>query len=175
MKIPEDKLLEKAKLQLMMKPDTLFYSTILFSLVFSWTKELPTAGTDGTHLMINPEYFKNLTEPERIGLLAHEVLHVALSHMTRRMTRNPLLWNYAGDYIINAMLLKQNYTLPKTDLIDSKFNDLNTEQAYKLIFNEQQKNSGSKFNDKGFAKSGLGQDIQYPKKPKDVKAVEQGC
>lgn len=173
MKTAADRALEKAKLQLMMKPETLFYSTILFSLTFAWDTKIKTAGTDGTGLFINPLYFKGLSEPERIGLLVHEVMHVALNHMTRIGPRDHKLWNYAGDYVINNMLIKSKYTLPPTDLINKDYNKLNTEQIYKILADDSSKNPNGMFGKNGSGVKGLGLDIQYPKNSKKAKKIKQ--
>ena len=167
-----DKMLERAKIHLMLKPGSVFYSTILFSLKQSWSSNLPTAGTDGTNLMINKKWFMGLTDAERIGLLAHEVMHVALSHMTRRGKRDPQIWNYAGDFIINNELKRHGYTLPKTDCIDSQYKDMNTEQVYEKLYLDHPPNSGgSGIGD--ILISGIGQDILYPKNPQEVQVTEQ--
>ncbi len=39
-------------------------------------------------------------------VMAHELLHVGLSHHTRREGRDPYLWNVACDYVINAWLIE---------------------------------------------------------------------
>lgn len=77
---------------------------------------MPTAYTDGKRLVVNPKFFKKLTVPERVFVLAHEVCHVILEH-PRRMKRyidlgvGPDLkpfsrykFNCAADYVINAWL-----------------------------------------------------------------------
>jgi len=40
--------------------------------------------TDGVCLFYNPEFVAKLTPPELLGCLAHEVMHPALQHHTRR-------------------------------------------------------------------------------------------
>lgn len=131
--------LDRTKIELMRRPNTVFYTTILFSQRIIWepdARKIPTAAIDGTHLWINPDFFMSLTPAERQGLLIHEILHVALNHMARCGKRHPLVWNYAGDYIINNTLIQYGYTVPKNGLVDDAFKDDNTEQAYAKIFKE---------------------------------------
>src|SRR5205085_500100 len=77
----------------------------------------PTAATDGRDIFINPRFWNGLTPAERLGLLAHEVLHAALLHVPRRGKRNPLIWNIAADIVVNGIVLAQEgFVLPKGHL-----------------------------------------------------------
>lgn len=125
--------LKVSKITLMMQKNTSFYTTILFSLKQALVTTLPTAATDGRNLLINPTFFADLTPNERIGLLAHEVLHVALDHMHRRGDRDPKLWNIAADYVINLFLHNAKYVLPKGGLLDQQYAGKSTEEVYNLL------------------------------------------
>ena len=48
------KALDKAKIALMSKADTIFFTTILFSLRLIWDNTQPTAATNGTDLYLIP-------------------------------------------------------------------------------------------------------------------------
>jgi len=128
-----ESLLSKAKIQLMQRTNSVFYQTILFSLKTSWNTNTETAATDGKNLFINPEWFTSLSNKERIGLLVHEVMHVALNHMCRRGNRIPLLWNIAADHVINLNLTEAGYELPEHGLYDISYEGMSTEQVYKLL------------------------------------------
>jgi len=65
----------KTKVGLMTK-GSVFITTVLFSLKQTWSTDVPTAGTNGISLVINPDWFKSMTPEQRIGLLAHEAWHV---------------------------------------------------------------------------------------------------
>lgn len=108
-----------------------FLSTIFFFLEKRVSTEIPTAGTDGKSLLINPDFFLGLTHKQRIFLFAHEVMHVALMHMTRRGDRDQELWNIAGDYVINNELDNKNFgeVIPGS-LINHDFDGLSTEEVY---------------------------------------------
>jgi predicted metal-dependent peptidase len=131
--------LKIAKITMMMSSDTIFYTTILFSLKQIIDDTVPTAAVDGKRLWINPIFFNDLSPGERITLLAHEVLHVALDHMHRISDRDPKLWNSAGDYVINGMLVKAGYVLPDGGLHDTKYNNKTTEQVYDIIYKKNKK------------------------------------
>jgi len=141
--------LKIAKICMMMQKDTAFYTAILFSLKQAITEEVPTAATDGKHLLINPAFFWDMPINERITLLAHEVLHVGLDHMHRIGKRDALvtsdrgqvmsLWNIAADYVINYLLVKAGYKLPAGGLYDAQYAGMSTEQVYDLLYKKADK------------------------------------
>lgn len=105
------------------------------------TLGVPTCGTDGRYLYVNPEWVKKLSEPEKLGLLCHEVLHNALGHIFpwRRAGRDARIWNAAGDYAINLLVKEAGLTLPTGGLLDNKYKDLSTEQIYDIIYKNAEK------------------------------------
>ena len=54
-------------------------------------------------------------------------------HMLRRDHRDAKKWNIAADYVINSALIKSNFILPHTELIDSKYDGMSTENVYALL------------------------------------------
>ena len=89
--------------------------TVLITTEVVWTRALPTAGTDGVYVYVNPDFFRGLaTDGQRAFLLAHEAAHIILRHPLRgKMYRergcfvgglrwDDRLFNIAADYIINA-------------------------------------------------------------------------
>jgi predicted metal-dependent peptidase len=133
MQVDKDKALNRAKIALMSRPDSVFLSTILFSLDFHWDSVIPTACTDGITLKVNPDWFVSLSENKRVGLLAHEAWHVAFQHMIRGMGLDPVRFNKAADYVINNMLISQGFELPDGGLWDKQYNNMSTEQVYALL------------------------------------------
>ena len=97
---------------------------------FAWCQ---TMATDGYHIFYNSTWANELTASELRGVLAHEVLHVIFQHASRRMDRDPLVWNIAADHAINLLLIEQNFTLPKNGLADSRFFGMSTEQIYNIL------------------------------------------
>lgn len=128
-----NKALSKAKIQLMSRPDTAFFTTILLSLKFKWDMECPTAYTDGTTLGINPEFFMSLDPEERVFLLIHEACHVAYLHMIRLMDREHARWNVAADHVINLMLKARGFKMPKMGLADAQYIGMGTEEVYNRL------------------------------------------
>ena len=118
---------------------------------------IDTACTNGRYIKFNTEFFTNLTQEERVGLIVHEVMHVYSKHHIRRGKRDPQLWNVAADYFINiliqdaieaecARVIEVNgkrvvkgrscMALPKGGLLDARFRGMSTEQIYKLLEDE---------------------------------------
>ena len=75
--------------------------------------KVSTAGTNGTWVRFNPAFCDPLTDEELFGLVLHESIHVVMMHMWRREGRDPSLWNYANDALINAYIRGRGWQLPK--------------------------------------------------------------
>lgn len=125
--------LTKAKIQLMSRPDSVFFATVCFSLKHIWDEKIPTACTNGKYIKFNPAFFMSLSLEERIFLLIHESMHVAYLHTARLTTRNSLKWNYAADYVINHQLIGRGFKMPKGGLHDPKYAGMSTEEVYDLL------------------------------------------
>lgn len=105
---------------------------------------MPTCGVDGKHLWVNPEFVKRLNNDERVGLLAHEVMHLASGHIWpwRRQWRDPKLWNSAGDFFINSILRKEGFTLPEGGLYNPDFDDKCEEEIYDILAKNKKDGKG---------------------------------
>lgn len=133
MNVTAQKALDKVKIQLMSKADSVFFTVVCFSLIHKWDDTIPTAATNGKYIKFNPDFFLSLTPDERLFLVLHETLHVAFMHMARLHTYNPLKWNYAADYVINDLLIKRGYKMPKGGLHNRDYADMSVKQVYDLI------------------------------------------
>ena len=85
-----------------------FFGTLCLRLKPVEDETMETGATDGVHLFYNPVWFEKLQPLERIGFLAHEVMHVVLMHVGRRQERQPQKWNVACDYAENYLLKQSN-------------------------------------------------------------------
>jgi predicted metal-dependent peptidase len=134
--IPSGVRIQKSRTILLL--DHPFFGTLLFRLGAKPSRAVATMATDGISLFYSPEFVETLNAAELAGVLAHEVMHPALQHHTRRGDRNQVRWNMACDYAINPMLLDAGLTLPKDVLIDDRFRGMSAERIYNLI--EEEKN-----------------------------------
>lgn len=131
-----EKALSKAKIKFLRQDGCVFFSTVCLSLETEITDRIPTAATNGKSILINPDFFLGLTLDEQVFLLAHETLHVVHMHMCRRGTRDPRLWNVAGDYVINADLNEAGFTVIQGALYASRFHGKTTEEVYNILEQE---------------------------------------
>lgn len=125
------------------------YSPILCAIIYNldivFNKEIETAGTDGKHLYINPDFFIDLTPEERVFILGHEAGHVLYLHGDREGNRNHKEWNIAGDAVINKVLIDSGAKAIKgcvtyeslNEILGSNvfrtYDDKCTEEVYDLI------------------------------------------
>ena len=96
-----------------------------------------TMATDGSGVFYNRAYVKSISDEELIGLWAHEVMHPAMQHHTRRGDRDPKLWNEAADYAINPILMDAGLTLPAGGLVDPRFKGKAAEEIYGTLAAEK--------------------------------------
>ena len=132
----ESKLL-KAKIELMSRSP--FISTIALSLRHIITDKCTTADVCGTTVRYNPTFIEKQSVIQFAGLMAHECWHVAFQHLARRGNRDPLVWNAAADYVINFMLIKAGFEIPKEGLLDSKYDEeWTTDTVYEDLMKDKQ-------------------------------------
>ncbi|MDH7478601.1 MAG: VWA-like domain-containing protein [Syntrophomonadaceae bacterium] len=97
----------------------------------------PTAHTDGRYIYLNPVWVEEVARREGreaiAGLVAHEVMHLALQHLWRRGTRMARLWNSACDFAVNSILAGAGLKLPAGALLNHNFNGLTAEEIYRLL------------------------------------------
>ena len=94
---------------------------------------LTTAATDGRHFYYCEKFIDSLDDDELVFLFGHEVGHIVYDHMGRRGDRDPQIWNMAGDYLINDMLITNNVgkKITKVPILwDPKFRDMTAEEVY---------------------------------------------
>lgn len=114
-----------------------FFATLaLFARVLP-EPEYETAATDGRDIFISPTFWSGLSGEQRVGLLAHEVLHAALLHVQRRGGRDLLLWNLAADIVVNGFVLSQSgFALPKGHVRNKQLEHLSVEEIYHKLLSE---------------------------------------
>jgi predicted metal-dependent peptidase len=122
--------LSKTSKELMLKEP--YYGFFLIMLNKLWdSKRVPTAGVSKNginyQLAINPEFWESLSENQRLGLLKHELLHIAFGHLTMFFKfTDKRLANVAMDMEINQYI-DRNW-LPGGEYTKEEFDDIK-EQA----------------------------------------------
>lgn len=123
--------------------------------------KVPTAGTNGTWVRYNPKFCDPLTDEELFGLVLHESCHIVMMHMWRREGRDPRIWNYANDALINAYIKSRGWQLPKGGVhLGWVKEEHSSEYVYNKIKEQQQeqksKGGGSGDSDEGDEDDGMG-------------------
>lgn len=84
-------------------------------------KRLPEEGGMGINvkneLIYKKEFVDKLSDPELKFVLAHEVMHLCFTHLTRLGNRDPLRFNCAADIVVNDILQSNQFTPPDCGLI----------------------------------------------------------
>jgi predicted metal-dependent peptidase len=126
-------IITKARAKIALNPNTAFYASILFRREI---KEDPTCNsmwTDGKTIGYNPKFVETEGVEKVVGVLIHEVMHIANKHHLRRESRNPARWNIAADYAINPMIVEEGFLLPDGSLINPHFSGHSSEHIYNLL------------------------------------------
>lgn len=92
-----------------------------------------TTGTDARKFYYNPEYIDALNPSETQFILAHEALHCALSHFSRKQHRVKHRWDLACDYAINPILIEEGLKAPPNALTMRQYENMSAEEIYPLI------------------------------------------
>ena len=147
-----------------------------------FTPDIPIAATDGETLLLNPETFFKYNLPERVFIVAHEIMHCILNHciLNRQFTRagkvgykdgsslpyDAEMMNVATDLVINSLLKESKIGQFNADwLLDEKIatgKDAAID-VYAKIYKQQQGKGGSGQKGKSFDEhltpgSGTGKD-----------------
>jgi predicted metal-dependent peptidase len=119
--------LSKIGKELMLKEP--YYGFFLIMLNKLWdARRVPTAGVSKNginyQLAINPEFWESLSDEHRLGLLKHELLHIAFGHLTTFFKfSDKKLANVAMDMEINQYISKE--WLPEGGIEIENYADLN--------------------------------------------------
>ena len=102
----------------------------------------PTAATDGRNFYYNSRFVDMLKPKEVEFLFGHEVLHCVYDHFGRRGDRDPMLFNIANDYCVNADLKKHRvgeFITSVPCLYDAKYQDMSSEEIYDILYENAEK------------------------------------
>lgn len=110
----------------------------------------PTAATNGKVIYFHQEFLEKLSLPEAVFVTCHEIGHAMWAHLDRGKRYldlgfegrdfNPRLWNVAGDYVINDMLVQSHVgRMPKIGLHDPKrfTHDMMVDDVYRELEKEK--------------------------------------
>lgn len=122
-------------------------------------KRVPTACTDGKSIYFDIDFLSNLSVDERLFVIAHEIWHNVMLHFVRCESRDHNIFNIATDLEVNQLLVKDGLCIPKECLWPDQFgfkHDLNAEQYYELLLNQQNKSKSGSNSKSSSSASGSG-------------------
>jgi predicted metal-dependent peptidase len=133
-----EEIIQKCILQV--RRECSFFGSLMLFAQIETTKKLPTAATDGRKIFFNEEFLYSLSSKEQNALMLHEVLHMALLHVTRRQNRDPHIWNIAADIVVNDLIERNtSFPLPQGAIIDRRFQDKSVEYIYEVLLKSKKK------------------------------------
>lgn len=111
-----------------------FFATLALFAPVELDEGIETAATDGRKILVSSSFFAGLRPSERRGVVAHEVLHAALLHLSRRGSRAMARWNVAADIVTNGIVRRQGWAeLPEGALVEPTMEDLAVEEVYERL------------------------------------------
>ena len=160
--VSPEKALKRAQMKVLGKDP--FIATVMLNLQHKFTKDIPSAATNGLSIQYNPDFLSQLSPGEQVFLVAHETLHVAFRHAERLGLRVPSRWNQACDYVINALLKTRDIgTMPPRGLYHREYVAKSAEEVYELL-NEENPPHGDSDAIDPFGEDILPQSIDAPVK-----------
>ena len=86
-----------------------FYYVTVRQFDINYVENLPhnsPAATDGVNIYIAKIFFDKYNLQEEVLILAHEAGHAMFRHPERGVGKNPLIWNFATDAVVNRYIIQ---------------------------------------------------------------------
>jgi predicted metal-dependent peptidase len=143
--------IERAHVEIMAHKSTMEYAGVIMVGKYIVNPDVPTARTNGIDCEYGKDFVESLSESDLRGLILHENLHKAFQHTflwKHLYEANPRTANMACDYVINLIIkdIERDsagfVTLPKQGLVDERFRDMDSQQVFDLLQQDQDENGG---------------------------------
>ena len=116
-------------------------SSYVADINFYWSYSIPTACAGYGFIFFNPDFWNRLIDPEKKKtVIAHEIWHLVLEHLSRGEGYDPDSYNQAADHVINLGLKDDGFVMGEgmdfggiEPCCDPAFKGMSTEQIYNLI------------------------------------------
>lgn len=124
-------------------------------------ESIPTMCTDGKSIRYNPEFVLAHSVEEIIGVMAHEVCHIAFKHPLRIGKFPHKIWNMACDYAINPIVIRAGkvinsqgdekviFTIPEKGLVNWDWEGKSAEEIAHILMEEGEGDEGSEQGEQG--------------------------
>lgn len=129
--------LDNIKMKMLLNPKLTWYCAVLYGLNVT-LEEIPsnTAMTNGIDIKISPNFWDQISDDEKVGLILHELRHITDLHWTRQGTRDTTVWNIAGDFVINNDITSEGFKIPEGGLVNPEYKDMSVEEIYELLIED---------------------------------------
>lgn len=118
---------------------TLIYFPIFKILInnihFVENNSMQTACTNGNTIYYNSSFFQSLSKDEQVFIIAHELMHITLKHLSRLEERDIEIWNYATDAVINQILKNNGLPLVSGVIDCPDALSFSAEEYYEMVKN----------------------------------------
>lgn len=111
------------------------FKILINNLHFIENNSMTTACTDGNTIYYNSSFFQTLSKDEQVFIIAHELMHITLKHHSRLEERNPEIWNYATDAVINQILRMNGLPLVEGVIDCPDALSFSAEEYYEIVKN----------------------------------------
>jgi len=116
-----------------------------------WTRDIPTACTNGINIWWNPDFFKQGSLNLNKAVIVHELWHIARLHVLRRGSRDPDIWTRACDYVQNADMVDDGFVFEGFPaLLDKQYKGMAEEAVYDLLMQMKLPPMPDELKDMGF-------------------------
>lgn len=154
-------IIDRARIKLM-QTELSFFGHILLQLKQEYKgheHKVSTVAVSVDTIFYNLEYIhKNVKiTDDMVFIFMHEIMHLVLDHLDKKRIkdRNMLIWNYAGDHVINLDLFASGFTYSGHQHIlkDKVYIGKTTEEVYDILIKDQEQNENSQESGKSGDKS----------------------
>lgn len=128
-----------------------FFGTLLLHSSYKLVDFIPTAATDGKKLLFNEEFMMGRPQQEFEAILLHEVLHMALQHVSRMRKEflvDPQIANIAADIVVNGIIDDNSSNsrgvylrLPDGAVRDNSLKHLSVREIYSILKNMKEESA----------------------------------
>lgn len=117
--------------------------TTVSGLDMKYAKGVGTALTDHESVYFDPQFMDSLSYDEKVGIMTHEVMHVAFNHIPRLRAKDGTerdmgAWNIATDAVINEIIRSEGLKLPEGGVDMPEAKDKSAEDMYKVVYGKMQ-------------------------------------
>lgn len=108
------------------------FGNIIVNLQFCLCSDLVPAPayTNGECIFYKQDFIDYFTDAEQEFIIAHEIFHIVLNHLSRNIGKDKDLLNFVEDAIINQLLVRDGLTMPSGVIYIPDALDYSVEELY---------------------------------------------